>query len=53
VQGRVLNPSVVSPPTGTETMLEVQNHTKLDDDGDNNNDNNIFKYGLIDNDDKF
>jgi len=47
VQERVLNPSVVSPPTGTETTWEDENHLKLvdhddNDNNNNNNNNNIF-----------
>ena len=68
VCARVLNPSVVSPPTGTETTWEDQYHIKLDEDDDddddnvndddddnnnNNNNNNIFKYALISTGDKF
>ena len=54
--GRVLNPYVVSPPSGRETTWEDQYHINLDDyaDDDNNNNNiDIFKYVLISTDDKF
>ena len=44
MQGRVLNPSVVSPPTGTETTLEDQYRNKLDDD-DDDNDNTYLLHG--------